>query len=177
MVDLIDLNEVMPKGGFVSLLGQTVCGINTMTKILCGNTLFAICGFNPKQLNTTILPLILAHIPAGSSTKQLLHYAQEINSGKFHQYDYGFFSNLKRYSSWKSPNYDLSKITAPLYFFYSTNDWISSSRDVNDFAKKLTSLRGKFLVSDYGFDHMDYLFGIQAPQLVYQKILSLMTRH
>ncbi|KYB28090.1 lipase 1 isoform X1 [Tribolium castaneum] len=189
----INLNEIMPEGGLVSTLGQEVCGLNTLTTILCSNTLFAICGFDCKQLNTTLLPLILAHVPAGCSTKQLLHYGQEINSGiklyemmivrkntllgHFRQYDYGFWTNLKRYHSLKPPDYDLSQITTPLYFFYSKNDWISSAWDVGIFAKKLRSLKGKFLISYDSFNHMDYLFGIDARKYVYNKIISLMTRH
>ncbi|XP_044255278.1 lipase 1-like, partial [Tribolium madens] len=175
MATFINLNEIMPEGGLVSKLGQKLCGINTLTKILCSNTLFAICGFDCKQLNATLLPLFLAHVPAGCSSKQLLHYAQEINSGHFRQYDYGFWTNLKRYHSLKPPDYDLSQISAPLYFFYSKNDWISSAWDVGIFAKKLKNLKGKFLISYDNFNHMDYLFGIDAPKYVYNKIISLMT--
>ncbi|RZB40755.1 Abhydro lipase domain containing protein, partial [Asbolus verrucosus] len=169
IAELIGLNEFMPRDGLISQLGQKMCGVNIITEALCSNTLFTICGFNPKQLNTTILPLILAHVPAGSSSKQFIHFAQEVNSGNFRQYDYGFFSNWKRYNSWTPPSYDLTKIEVPLYFFYSDNDWISSAWDVHKLAKKLKSVRGKFLISDSGFDHMDYLFGIDAsrfPELI-----------
>lgn len=71
----------MPKNGFVSDLAEAACDKGDMMKVFCSNILFAICGKNPKQLNMTILPLIFAHIPAGASTKQLLHFAQEVNSG------------------------------------------------------------------------------------------------
>lgn len=84
MAAFINLNEIMPNDGFISKLGQEICGLNAITRILCSNTLFAICGFDCQQLNSTILPLLLAHVPAGCSTKQLLHYAQEINSGIVH---------------------------------------------------------------------------------------------
>lgn len=85
--------------------------------------------------------------------------------------------NRKKYGSWLPPSYDLNKISVPIYFFYSKNDWISSDVDVMKLAKKLQSVRGKFLVSDDDFDHMDYLFGIDANKLVYQKIISLLARY
>lgn len=40
-------------------------------------------GFNEKEQNNTLLPSILSHMTSGASTKQVLHYLQEINSGKW----------------------------------------------------------------------------------------------
>ena len=48
----------------------------TLPQGLCTNILFILCGFDEAQLNTTLLPDILHHTPAGASTHTILHYAQ-----------------------------------------------------------------------------------------------------
>jgi len=64
--------------------------------------------------------------PAGTSTKTILHYVQEIESGKFRQYDYGRKRNLQIYNATEPPDYNLSKITVPIALFYADNDWLAS---------------------------------------------------
>lgn len=73
-----------------------------------------------------MLPLILTHTPAGTSVKQLLHYAQEILSGHFRKYDYGIIGNLLKYGKIAPPDYELDNITAPVALFYSLNDWFAN---------------------------------------------------
>jgi hypothetical protein len=51
--------------------------------------LFLIAGFNEDQMNETLLQTILYHTPAGASTRQIIHYAQEVNSANFQMYDHG----------------------------------------------------------------------------------------
>lgn len=72
------------------------------------------------------MPVILGHEPAGTSTKTLIHYAQEIESGRFCNYDYGEKKNFDIYNSSEPPIYNLSKINIPIVFFYSDNDWLAS---------------------------------------------------
>lgn len=38
-------------------------------------------GYSPKKINTTIIPIILGHAPAGCSLKQAYHYLQAAKSG------------------------------------------------------------------------------------------------
>lgn len=70
--------------------------------------------------------MIFGHLPAGASTKTMVHYAQEIKSGKFQQFDYGVIQNLKIYNSVEPPNYDTSKISVPIVLYYANNDWCAS---------------------------------------------------
>jgi len=71
--------------------------------------------------------VILSHDPAGASTKTLMHFNQEIESGKFRQYDYGYEKNLLIYNATEPPDYNLANITVPIALFYSDNDWLASS--------------------------------------------------
>lgn len=79
---LIGVSEFLPSTEFLAGVGDVLCSDDSLTQFLCTNSLFALCGFNKDQFNTTLLPVVLGHTPAGSSIYQMLHYAQEINSGK-----------------------------------------------------------------------------------------------
>lgn len=68
---------------------------------------------------------ILSTYPAGTSTKTVVHFAQEHNSGKFCQYDYGRAKNLQIYNTPEPPDYNLASITTPIAIFYAENDWLS----------------------------------------------------
>ncbi|CAH1117581.1 unnamed protein product [Phaedon cochleariae] len=176
LLDLIGMDEFLPSHGFMAMLSSKVCteGIGSL---LCGNVLFALCGFSPEQMNTTEIPVIMANTPAGSSTKQILHYGQGISSGKFRQYDFGAVANNKKYGSIWPPAYDLGKITAPTYLIYSKNDWLAAIKDVEQLYGELGGPKAKFLVTDYMFNHLDFTFGIDAPKLIYSKVVSLFSRH
>ena len=56
---------------------------------VCENVLFLMAGYNPHETNTTDLPFILGHTPAGTSTRTMLHYAQSVNRGSWAGYDWG----------------------------------------------------------------------------------------
>lgn len=42
-----------------------------------------------KHLNQSRIPVYLSHIPQGTSTKNLVHWAQAVKSNNFQRYDYG----------------------------------------------------------------------------------------
>lgn len=75
--------------------------------------------------------MILGHTPAGTLTKSVVHYGQEIISDQFRPYDYGIIRNLRIYNSIVPPDYDLSKIKIPIAFFHGDNDWLANPRVIN----------------------------------------------
>ncbi|XP_071452982.1 lipase 3-like [Hetaerina americana] len=170
------INEFFPSTDLYGFLGNALCEDEAITQSLCSDIIFLICGFDSKELNETMIPVIMGHTPAGASTKQVLHYAQEINSGKFRQYDYGL-KNFFVYHRFTPPDYDLSLVTAPVYLYYSGNDWLSGKDNVIQLYEQLGNAKGRFLVTDKDFNHLDYLWAIDAKELVYDKIMSLMKRH
>ena len=50
---------------------------------MCDNVAFLATGFNPDQLNRTLLTTLGNHIPAGTSAYTILHFAQGIATSKF----------------------------------------------------------------------------------------------
>jgi lysosomal acid lipase/cholesteryl ester hydrolase len=51
-----------------------------------------------------------------------------IPTGKFQQYDLGAKENQKVYNQSTPPEYDLAKITAPVYLFIADNDWLANTQ-------------------------------------------------
>ncbi|XP_050303075.1 lipase 3-like isoform X4 [Anthonomus grandis grandis] len=172
---LIGVDEFAPTSDFFKYIaGDVVCSENSETQLLCENILFALCGFDYQQLNDTLLPIILKYLPAGCSTKQPIHYGQEINSGYFRQYDYGSILNLVYYNSLVPPSYNLSNIATPTYLYYSLNDWLSAETDVLRLCEEMGSAcKETILNSEYNFNHLDYLYGINTTTLINNEIISL----
>ena len=49
---------------------------------MCENGFEIIAGPDKGNMNKTRLPVYMAHYPAGTSVKNMLHYAQMVRSGK-----------------------------------------------------------------------------------------------
>ncbi|XP_029167696.1 lipase 1-like [Nylanderia fulva] len=120
--------EVLFHGEFLqrdlTKLFAKLCNQNLSTQEFCLNVIFMINGFDYEQFNYNLLPLIMNHIPAGSSAKSWIHYTQGIPLGTFREYDYGREKNLLMYNSVEPPDYDLTKITVPIALFYGNNDYL-----------------------------------------------------
>ncbi|XP_046599064.1 uncharacterized protein LOC107221024 [Neodiprion lecontei] len=170
--NIFGMYEFMPSSDLLSAAGSTFCNDDALTQFLCTNVLFVMCGFNRAQLNTTLLPTIFQYSPAGASSRQLVHYGQEIQSGYFRWWDHGITSNLINYGSFRPPNYDLSKITAPVHLIYSDNDWMAAVKDVEQLHAELGNSVELYRVLDGKWNHLDFVWGINAKELVYDPILT-----
>lgn len=96
--------------------------------------------------------------------------------GKFRQYDYGQEENMDRYNSTSPPKYNLNNVTAPVYIYYSQNDWLCHEIDSLRVCNELTSCQATILVDNGTYSHMDYLVAIDAPNLVYKNVIKLMKK-
>ncbi|KAJ8730393.1 hypothetical protein PYW07_017431 [Mythimna separata] len=99
--------EFIPKNSALGKISSTCNGEN-MDSLICKNIVFYLCGFNERQFNKTLLPVFLAHLGTGTSWKTAVHFSQEILSGKFQKYDYGYLNNWSIYGTTSPPEYDLT---------------------------------------------------------------------
>jgi lysosomal acid lipase/cholesteryl ester hydrolase len=125
------------------------------------------------------MPVIFGHTPAGTSTKTVTHFAQEIHeNGNFQQFDYGEEENLKRYGQKLPPLYDVDNIRVPVALFYATNDWLAGPLDVKSLYNKLERISiGLFKVPFDNFNHVDFLWGNDAPEIVYKKVIAILQQY
>ncbi|XP_054291054.1 lipase 1-like [Macrosteles quadrilineatus] len=175
--DYFGHGQFLPRNQFVDDILKAACEMFEFEEKICENWLFVICGHDPAQFEKKLLPLILGHNPAGTSTKTLVHYAQEIKSGKFQQFDYGSSKNLVKYNTTDPPQYNLSLVTVPISLHCGDNDLLANLLDVQELFKGLAQPVGMYLVNFKGWNHLDFLWGRDAPTLVYDQIDKLFRRY
>lgn len=72
---------------------------------------------------------MLSHSPSGTSTKSVVHYAQEIYAdGRFQYFDYGKDGNLAHYGTDVPPSYNVTEIKVPIYLMSAQNDWLAGQK-------------------------------------------------
>nr|XP_023025813.1 lipase 3-like [Leptinotarsa decemlineata] len=162
--------ELLPNRGDLVAIAKEVCP-SIIGNVLCQNILYMLVGFSPKQMNFNRVPL--DHMPAGTGMKVFMHFIQEIRSKKFCRYDYGTSGNMKKYGQTSPPNYDLKKITAPVYIIYSENDMLYATEDIEKLFKELPNRQEKLLITDRLWGHLDFLYGKDAPKFVYNEIVMI----
>ncbi|XP_071570015.1 lipase 3-like [Temnothorax nylanderi] len=116
------------------------------------------------------------YFPAGSSVQTLEHFYQNIRIKDFRNYDYGIAENYKRYKQETPPSYNLKKITAPIILFYSGNDVIVLEENVLELGKSLPNVLLTEEVSYKLFNHLDFLWAINAKTLLYDRVLELLQK-
>ncbi|KAL0273415.1 UNVERIFIED_CONTAM: hypothetical protein PYX00_006080 [Menopon gallinae] len=178
VVKMIGLRELLPTSDLIKFLGSEICTERypTLSK-LCTNLLFLLCGFDEAQTNSTMIPVIAGHTPAGGSVKQLLHYMQAIESGEFRQYDHGTIRNLFKYGSIRPPKYPLQNIKIPVAFYFGDNDYLSEVNDMHLLSEQMPNLIGKFRAPWKDFNHLDFIWAIDLKPLLSDKIISMLRRY
>jgi len=177
ITSLIGDREYSPVNSFKNLLHAAICNTK-IGSVYCQITMFKMAGFSPDQMRAEDTAIIYAHYPAGSAVRQVSHYAQEVTSGHFRKYDFGKLKNIILYNgALEPPDYPLSKITAPIHLFYSSNDWLANEKDVLRLSQEISSIREKYWVPIPTWNHVDHLFGRDAPRLIYKKAIDVLSKY
>ncbi|CAL8103712.1 unnamed protein product [Orchesella dallaii] len=177
LLKMFGLHEFLPSNEFMQLIGQQLCDENSPIQPICSNFLFILCGFNPDQLDTSLLPVLLGHLPAGASVRTVVHYAQGVPSGTFSQYDYGTEKNMEKYGQPTPPEYDLTKITAPVALYWGENDWLGAKPDTQRIAELLPNLQRYYRIKDELFNHLDFLVAKQIRELVNDPVIEFLENY
>lgn len=106
---------------------------------------------------------MMCHAPNGASINQFLHYSQEIKHGHFGKY---------MHHSEVPGNFDLWRISVPISLHYSPMDRFTNPADID----RLMPLLNNSLVYSqtvHDFNHVDFVNGIHAADVVYSEILKI----
>ena len=121
------------------------------------------------------MPIYLDNLPAGSSTRPFVHYAQlHLLENTFQKFDFGTKENVVRYGSENPPVYDLSKITAPIALFVGDKDDLACPADVDYLVTQLPNVIHHEIVDFQGWTHLDFSIGIDADKLIYETVMNMM---
>jgi len=165
--NLFGIREFYPCSKWSGVLQKTVCW--WLPKI-CKMVMTIITGQDKKFLNETRLPVYVAHTPAGTSTKNMLHFFQFINTKLFNKYDYGVKENLHKYGRKTPPEYDLRKVSVPTVLFSGSHDTLASPTDVAWTKSQLPNVVAEFVIE--GYNHLDFMWAINAGPAVNMKIIE-----
>ncbi|VDM73916.1 unnamed protein product [Strongylus vulgaris] len=110
-------------------LAHTLCNMY-LTNPICIDILIFINGPKSDQFNATRAGIYLSHSPAGTSTRNMRHYAQMVRTNRMASFDHGVEENLRCYGTYSPPEYDVSRVHSDIYVFYSDHDWVVSAEDV-----------------------------------------------
>jgi pimeloyl-ACP methyl ester carboxylesterase len=177
VINFLGLYEFLPSNALMDLLGKTVCHEASPIQLVCSNVLFLIAGYNFDQIDPLLLSVVLGHSPAGSSSGCVLHYGQGVNSGGFKLYNYGKEENLIRYGQETPPDYDWSKITAPVALYWGQNDWLAAPADAYRIAERLPNLVRFHRVNHDHFNHMDFIWAKDVETLVNNLVMEYIEKY
>lgn len=176
------VNDAFTNGGFLVSSQQqknlvaTVC--NSPLRDICYSPLALIHGTNPKQLNRTRIPVYIANGPVGTSSQDLVHFAQVFRAQNFVRFDYGKKENKARYGQETPPAYPLEKIQVPVALFRGKADVFADPRDVDDLSQKLHQVVvSDVMVEDPRFGHLDFVFGYNATDILHRPMIDLLKNY
>ncbi|KAF5269780.1 hypothetical protein FQA39_LY08561 [Lamprigera yunnana] len=173
----LGIKEFLPHGLAIQFLSYN-CKKLKIEKIICQQVIFLVCGFDKYQLDKKLLLSVLSHDPSGSSTKTIIHYAQEIkHNGDFMQYDYGKAENMIHYGNSTPPVYSTQNITVPIYFMYGQNDWLADEIDVLRLAGEVKNNLGTYKVPFKYFNHIDFIWARDVYDLVYENLIAIIKQY
>ncbi|EFP05846.1 hypothetical protein CRE_27286 [Caenorhabditis remanei] len=174
--------EFLTNNIFTKLLTDIFCD-QAVNNPLCENFIFAVSGPNSNQFNNVSCELLsssrigiyLAHNPAGTSSRNMLHFAQMVKTKRMSRFDFGKDLNQNIYGALSPPEYDIRRINSSIYLFYSDFDWLANPKDVEGFLiPMLPSRTLKKSIKLRDFNHNDFLWGMRARKEIYEKIINTM---
>ena len=130
-------------------------------------------------MNMSRLGVYASGFPAGTSSRNILHFGQGVASGKFQKFNYGLERNLQVYGTKTPPEYDLGKITSKnIVIFTSKNDWLSSKPDIDLLRKKLCgNIVADLVLPTPSWNHLDFIMGKQSGRYVNKPILKILSKY
>ena len=172
---LFGKRSFLPTNGFEKWLADKACNSLITDKIFCENIMFILAGPS-DYLNKTRLAVYTTHAPAGTSVKNLAHFAQSVISGQHQMYDYGSGKeNFAHYNQTTAPLYHVQAVKMPVALYYANNDWLADPQDVNYLRKNLPNIVDDFEISDW--NHLDFLWATNANTRLYERMIKLMKKY
>lgn len=161
-------NSILRKGALNEVGKYTFC---SWFPSICDDFINLIVG-SSHHLNNTRIPVYISQTPAGTSTKNLVHFGQGIRSKVFGEYDYGKRGNQKAYGQDTPPQYDLAAIKVPIVLVTGGKDLLADPSDVDALIPSLAPgvVHQRIHTADYA--HLDFTWANDAAQLVYPQILA-----
>ncbi|XP_062462804.1 lysosomal acid lipase/cholesteryl ester hydrolase-like [Pezoporus occidentalis] len=141
----------------------------------CGHILCYVAGGSIKNLNTSRIDTYVGHSPAGTSAQDFIHWRQIRLAGQLQAYDYGSKENMKKYNQSSPPVYKIEEINTPIAVWSGGQDKFADPKDI---AKLLPQIKNLLYHEHFpSWGHLDFIWGLEATDKMYRKIIELMTKY
>ncbi|XP_006268239.1 lysosomal acid lipase/cholesteryl ester hydrolase [Alligator mississippiensis] len=151
----------------------TMC---TSLSKFCTSILSFVVGYNIPNLNMSRMGMYVAHSPAGTSVQNILHWRQVLLAKQFQAYDYGSKEkNMEKYNQTTPPAYKIEKLKMPIAVWNGGHDLIADPKDTAMLLPQFTNLVFHEHVLEW--DHLDFIWGLDATKRMYAKIMDLMKKY
>ncbi|NXL73594.1 LIPK Lipase, partial [Leptocoma aspasia] len=169
--ELFGTREFLPH----TALGEVVLSRFCVCSKVCKHILAAIFGFNWKNTNMSRFDVYMGHTPAGSSVQNIIHWLQGVHSGALRAFDGGHMYNSLHYRQPGAPFYDVKDMEVPTAIWNGGQDCLADPRDTALLLPQVKNLVHHKLIPHW--NHMDFVLGLDAIEVLYQEILDIMKKH
>uniref|UniRef100_A0A7M4ETB3 Lipase n=1 Tax=Crocodylus porosus TaxID=8502 RepID=A0A7M4ETB3_CROPO len=166
--------EFLPHTYFGEVISAEICSC-PISEYVCSNVMFILTGFDPSNLNMSRVDVYAAHAPAGTSVQNMIHWKQSIQSGVLKAYDGGRKYNMAHYNQTIPLIYNVADMKVPTAVWSGENDWLATPTDVNFLLPEIRNLIYNKRI--HNWNHLDFLWGLDAPELMYKEIINLMKKY
>ena len=172
VVHKLGIHEIFPSWWLPKLIITHVCPY--VETIFCTDFMFAITGSDISNFNSSRIEVYECHNPAGTSVKNLVHWAQLINDQDLKMFDYKEKEeNRNHYGQNTPPVYDISSLEVPTVLVMGGEDWLADPQDEIWLLGQIGHVVTKTMVIDY-YNHVDFIWGLDAPKKVYYPMIEYM---
>lgn len=164
--------------------------MHVVEELFCKLTLGAVCEFavdvfcgSSAADDADLIENVAAHFPAGTSVKDLVHYAQYVNHGRFAKYDYGRRGNELAYNgSTAPPLFNLSAFPArlPVALFDAGDDALVARADREQHNRELNASASRPVVFNRiygGFSHLTWFVGRPSTDPWLDDLTAVLARY
>jgi len=160
---------------------QLICKL-TFGKV-CQFSVDLVCGHSPYDTAEGITNLT-AHFPAGTSVKDMKHFAQYIKFDEFTDFDYGCIApvlgkcaNIDHYGTRSPPKFDLTNFNLPIALFAGSMDVLVEPRDYNKLQAELPNESVVFSKTYGNFSHLTWLVGEERSWSWFNDVMKLLHQY
>ncbi|XP_060097255.1 lipase member M-like isoform X1 [Heteronotia binoei] len=172
---MLGKKEFLPQNKLLKKIIVPLCGYRLFSGI-CGNVFFFLGGYNMANMNMSRVNVYVARTPAGTSAQNIFHWSQIYRCGLFKGYDWGReVKNKEKHSQFTPPIYKIEDMNVPTAVWTGGQDLLSDPEDVAILVSQIKNLVFHKAVPKWA--HLDFIWGLDAPQNMYNEIIALMRHH